>query len=63
MEQSLKPFVKGTGRVLGRYSADGDIASNVLQFGSGVIGVVGPHPEANETCCEYCRLDMTKKGV
>lgn len=38
--------------VLGRYSSNGDIAASVIPFGKGWVGVVGPHPEADETWYE-----------
>ncbi|KAH7020861.1 uncharacterized protein B0I36DRAFT_353601 [Microdochium trichocladiopsis] len=41
--------VVGGGRVLGRYSANGDVAAAVLPFGKGWVGLVGPHPEADQS--------------
>ncbi|KAJ5807735.1 hypothetical protein N7474_009004 [Penicillium riverlandense] len=37
--------------ILGRYSTNNDIAASVTPFGNGWVGVVGPHPEADESWC------------
>lgn len=42
--------------VLGRYSSNGDVAACVVGFGKGRVGLVGPHPEADESWCEYSFL-------
>lgn len=39
--------------VLGRYSANGDVAASVTSFGDGWVGLVGPHPEADLSWCEF----------
>ena len=39
-------------RVLGRYSSNGDVAAAVSKFGRGYVGVIGPHPEADEESCQ-----------
>lgn len=36
------------GKVLGRYSRSGDVAAYVAGYKKGVVGVVGPHPEATK---------------
>ncbi|KAJ1324791.1 BPL-N domain-containing protein [Microdochium nivale] len=36
------------GRILSRYSANGDVAAAVLPFGKGWVRLVGPHPEADQ---------------
>ncbi|KAK0392862.1 hypothetical protein NLU13_2356 [Sarocladium strictum] len=36
------------GKVLGRYSKSGHVAAYVVRYGKGVVGVVGPHPEATK---------------
>lgn len=40
--------------ILGRYSSNGDVAAAVTSFGSGWVGLVGPHPEADRSWCECC---------
>ncbi|KAH8180161.1 Bromodomain protein [Sarocladium implicatum] len=40
--------LKKEGKVLGRYSKSGDVAAYVASYGKGVVGVVGPHPEATK---------------
>ncbi|KAH8705807.1 hypothetical protein BGW36DRAFT_435816 [Talaromyces proteolyticus] len=35
--------------ILGKYSSNGDIAASVTPFGKGWVGLVGPHPEADES--------------
>lgn len=40
-------------KVLGRYSSNGDVAATLNRFGSGWVGLIGPHPEATEDWCEY----------
>lgn len=42
-----------SGVVLGRYSSNGDAAATLSRFGKGWVGLVGPHPEADESWCEY----------
>lgn len=44
----------GSGRVLARYSQNGDVAASVTRYGKGWVALVGPHPEANDEWCEYC---------
>lgn len=41
-------------QVLGRYSSNGDVAAMLTSFGAGWVGLVGPHPEADESWCESC---------
>lgn len=43
---------KKKGKVLGRYSESGDVAAYVSGYGKGVVGVVGPHPEATKDWCK-----------
>ncbi|KAL4731478.1 hypothetical protein ACLX1H_000446 [Fusarium chlamydosporum] len=40
------------GRVIGKYSSNGDVAASVTPYGKGWVGLVGPHPEADETWYE-----------
>lgn len=47
---------EGSATILGRYSSNGDVAASVTPFGKGWVGVVGPHPEADELWCEYSFL-------
>jgi glutamine amidotransferase-like uncharacterized protein len=48
-------FVKGldghNGKVLGRYTESGDVAASVTKYGRGTVGLVGFHPEADESWC------------
>lgn len=51
------PCIKGfeesdTSFILGRYSKDGRIASTLSKFGDGWVGLIGPHPEADQSWCE-----------
>ena len=39
------------GKVLGTYSKTGDVAASVTAFGKGWVGLVGPHPEADQSWC------------
>lgn len=39
--------------VLERYSSNEVVAACVSGFGKGWVGLVGLHPEANESWCEY----------
>lgn len=41
------------GKVLGRYSKSEDVAAYVAGYRKGVVGVVGPHPEATKDWCKY----------
>ena len=42
-------------KVLGHFSANGDIAASVTPFGKGWVGVAGPHPETDRSWCMlYC---------
>ncbi|CZT15705.1 uncharacterized protein RCC_01539 [Ramularia collo-cygni] len=42
-------FVQGKDAfVLGRYSSNGDVAATLNKFGRGWVGLVGPHPEADQ---------------
>ncbi|KAF5011291.1 hypothetical protein FDECE_2591 [Fusarium decemcellulare] len=36
------------GRILAKYSKNGDVAASVTKYGKGWVGLVGPHPEATE---------------
>lgn len=49
-------FVKGlngrNGAVLARYSKSRDVAAAVTIRGKGSVGLVGPHPEADESWCK-----------
>lgn len=44
------------GKILGRYSSNGDIAASVTPYGNGSVAVVGPHPEATKDWCT-CRWE------
>jgi hypothetical protein len=50
-------FVKGlderNGRILGRYTESCDVAASVTKFGKGTVGLVGFHPEADQSWCTY----------
>ncbi|KAL9562722.1 hypothetical protein ACKAV7_013286 [Fusarium commune] len=37
------------GKIVGRYSANGDVAASITPYGKGSVGLVGPHPEADDT--------------
>lgn len=39
--------------VLARYSNNGDTAAMLTSFGHGWVGLVGPHPEADESWCKH----------
>lgn len=41
--------------VLGRFSSNDDVAASVTPFGEGWVGLVGPHPEADESWCKSIR--------
>lgn len=54
---------KSKAKVLGRYSSNGDTAATLSTFGKGWVGLIGPHPEADESWCKLrvqvtCRLVM-----
>jgi hypothetical protein len=40
--------------ILGTYTSNGDVAASLTPFGKGWVGLVGPHPEADQTWCECC---------
>ncbi|KAI1038206.1 hypothetical protein LB503_012121 [Fusarium chuoi] len=40
------------GKIVGRYSANGDVAASIIPYGKGSVGLVGPHPEADHTWYE-----------
>ncbi|KAJ4286502.1 hypothetical protein N0V90_013202 [Kalmusia sp. IMI 367209] len=42
-------FESEQGKVVARYSTSRDIAASVTQYGDGWVGLVGPHPEADES--------------
>lgn len=42
-----------TSKILGRYSSNGDIAASLTAYGSGWVGLVGPHPEADQSWCKF----------
>lgn len=44
-----------TSKVLARYSSNGDIAASLTAYQSGWVGLVGPHPEADQS---WCKLDL-----
>lgn len=41
------------GKVLGRYSKSKDVAAYVVGYKKGIVGVVGPHPEADKSWCKF----------
>lgn len=43
----------GPGRIIGRYSANGDVAASISPYGKGWVGLVGPHPEADDEWCLF----------
>lgn len=47
-----KKKLEDEGKVLGRYSKSGGVAAYVAKYGKGVVGVVGPHPEATKDWCK-----------
>lgn len=49
----VEKIPNGQGRILARYSKSGDVAASVTKYGKGWVGLVGPHPEADEQWCEY----------
>lgn len=46
----------GSGRVLARFSQNGDGAASVTRHGKGWVGRVGPYPKSNDEWCEYCPI-------
>lgn len=54
-------FIKGldgrNGAVLARYSKSRDVAASVTIRGKGSVGLVGPHPEADESWCKSLSND------
>jgi hypothetical protein len=48
----LSESSKADALVLGRFSSNGDIAASVTPFEKGWVGLVGPHPEADESWCK-----------
>lgn len=50
---AFKLSQKSPVRVLGRYSSNGDAAATLSAYGKGWVGLIGPHPEADE---EWCKL-------
>jgi hypothetical protein len=49
--EGLKP--NATTFVLGRYSKSGNVAASLSKYGDGWVGLMGPHPEATQSWCEY----------
>lgn len=49
----IKGMKKDQGTVIARYSKSGDVAGSVTKYGSGWVGLIGPHPEADETWCKH----------
>lgn len=50
------PFIDGLKdqeSVIARYSKSGNVAASVTRYGKGRVGLVGPHPEADEEWCKY----------
>ncbi|KAF4448078.1 biotin protein ligase [Fusarium austroafricanum] len=44
------------GKVIGRYSSNGDVAASITPYGKGWVGLVGPHPEADESWYEDAEI-------
>lgn len=44
-----------TSKVVARYSSNNDIATSLTAYGSGWVGLVGPHPEATQDWCKCGR--------
>lgn len=44
--------LNSSAKVLGRYSKTGNVAAAVMKYYEGVVGVVGPHPEATKDWCK-----------
>jgi len=38
--------------ILARYSSNNDVAATLSPFGQGLVGLVGPHPEATQDWCK-----------
>jgi hypothetical protein len=38
-----------TARVLGRYRSNGALAAVLSPYGKGWVGIIGPHPEADQS--------------
>ncbi|SMR60846.1 unnamed protein product [Zymoseptoria tritici ST99CH_1A5] len=53
--ENFKP--DNTTFILGRYSKNGDVAASVSQYGKGWVGLIGPHPEADQTWFDEYDLD------
>ncbi|KAF4994615.1 hypothetical protein FGRMN_5660 [Fusarium graminum] len=45
------------GRIVGRYSGDGNVAASITPYGKGWVGLVGPHPEADSTWYEDAEIN------
>ncbi|KAL2869035.1 uncharacterized protein BJX67DRAFT_348648 [Aspergillus lucknowensis] len=45
--------------VLGTYSSNGDVAASITPLGKGWVGLVGPHPEADESWCKSCLAPLS----
>ncbi|KAK4502095.1 hypothetical protein PRZ48_007906 [Zasmidium cellare] len=45
---NFKLSKKSSAQVLGRYSSNGDAAAILTTFGAGWVGLIGPHPEADQ---------------
>ena len=58
--QGLKP--SKTAFILGRYSKSGGVAASLNKYGNGWVGLVGPHPEANQKWCEYMLDESENTG-
>jgi glutamine amidotransferase-like uncharacterized protein len=52
----ITEFNASEGQILARYSKSRDIAASVTKYGQGWVGLTGPHPEADQSWCEYCLL-------
>ncbi|KAL3588213.1 hypothetical protein FPOAC2_14112 [Fusarium poae] len=54
---TLLGFQKSDPRVIGRYTSNKDVAASVTPYGKGFVGLVGPHPEADESWYEDADIE------
>lgn len=51
------------GKVLARYAKSGDVAASVSRYGQGWVGLIGPHPEADQSWFEDAEVPEPKDGL
>lgn len=50
-------------QVIAQYTANDDVAASVTPYGKGFVGLIGFHPEADETWCKFPIANSNVLGV